>query len=330
MTPTAHPLISLKMVSKTFGDDPLDYRKLVLKNIYLDIMDGEFVIIYGPSGSGKSTILNLVAGLELPTAGQIKVRRHNLATLSPDELALYHRRRMGYVFQSFNLIKSLNVWENVALPQTANGRRYRQRRRRAMEILKLLNINHYADRHPNELSGGEQQRVAIARALVNNPEFLLVDEPTGNLDSQSAQEVMAILRSLHRDEHHTIILVTHNADYLVFATRVIYLEDGKIVIEEKRNEEAAATTQSLAEELGQRGTDFYSLTNKGIEAVLKKPASKISTDNLESRDSSATTPDSVAGRSPTTALPSSKPRRVPKSPRPPRDDPAPPKSHALD
>ncbi len=229
------PIISLQMVSKTYGDDPLDYKMLVLKNIYLDIEEGEFVIIFGPSGSGKSTILNLLAGLEAPTAGHVIVRRHDLTKFNNEELATYHRLKMGMVFQNFNLIKSLNVWENVALPQTANGVRYANRKKRALRLLKLLRIDHYADRHPNELSGGEQQRVAIARALVNNPAFLLVDEPTGNLDSKSADEVMNLISDLNYHSHHTIVLVTHNPNHLHFASRVVYVEDGKIVIEERRD-----------------------------------------------------------------------------------------------
>ncbi len=234
-----HPLISLQMVSKTYGDDPLDYKMLVVKNIYLEIMEGEFVIIFGPSGSGKSTLLNLMAGLENPTAGRVLVRHHDVAQFNNEELATYHRLKMGMVFQNFNLIKSLNVWENVALPQTANGIRYALRRKRALRLLKLLRIDHYANRHPNELSGGEQQRVAIARALVNNPYFLLVDEPTGNLDSKSAEDVMNLISDLSYHGKHTIVLVTHNPNHLHYASRVVYVEDGKIVIEERRTPSGA-------------------------------------------------------------------------------------------
>lgn len=251
------PLISVQMASKTYAEDPLDYKTLVLRNIYLEIFDGEFVTIFGPSGSGKSTLLNLIAGLEKPTAGRIMVKRHDLAKFNNDELAQFHRRKMGFVFQNFNLIKSLNVWENVALPQTASGINYAKRKQVAVKLLKLFHLDHFADRHPNELSGGEQQRVAIARALVNDPYFLLVDEPTGNLDSKSAEEVMQILQEIHHKENHTIILVTHNPNQLKFASRVIYMEDGQIVIEENRDEnhpdvilpktaKLAATTQTSA------------------------------------------------------------------------------------
>lgn len=229
------PLISIQMASKTYAEDPLDYQTLVLRNIYLEIFEGEFVTIFGPSGSGKSTLLNLIAGLEKPTGGRVLVRRRDLSKFDSDELASFHRRKMGFVFQNFNLIKSLNVWENVALPQTASGVNYNERKRKAIKLLKLFHLDQYANRHPNELSGGEQQRVAIARALINDPFFLLVDEPTGNLDSKSAEDVMNILQEIHEKERHTIILVTHNPNQLKLATRIIYMEDGQVVIEENRD-----------------------------------------------------------------------------------------------
>lgn len=254
MTPTHHPkqhphhkkvpLISIEMASKTYGDDPLDFKNLVLRNIYLQIFQGEFVIVFGPSGSGKSTLLNLIAGLEHPTGGRVLVRRRDLTKFDSDELAQFHRRKMGFVFQNFNLIKSLNVWENVALPQTASGVPMAERKRKAMRLLKLLRLEDYANRHPNELSGGEQQRVAIARALVNDPFFLLVDEPTGNLDTKSAEGVMEILHNIHTNDKHTIILVTHNPNQLKYATRVIYMEDGQIVIEESRDQKGDVATPS--------------------------------------------------------------------------------------
>jgi putative ABC transport system ATP-binding protein len=245
MSTTKSPLISLQGVSKTFSDDPLDYKDLVLKNVDLEIFPGEFIIIFGPSGSGKSTLLNLMAGLEFPTTGTIKVRRHNLAQLDNEALAKYHRMKMGMVFQSFNLIKSLNVWENVALPQTAQGIGYNLRKKHAMRLLKLLNIESYADRHANEISGGEQQRVAIARALINNPYFLLVDEPTGNLDTESANEVMHLLHDINRHADHTVVLVTHNPDYLPYATRVIHITDGQITKEETPKERISLPTKKL-------------------------------------------------------------------------------------
>lgn len=238
------PLISLQQVSKTFSPDLLDYEHLAMKNVSLDIADGEFVIIYGPSGSGKSTLLNLMAGLEQPTSGRVLVRGRDLAEFDNEDLAVYHRLNMGMVFQNFNLIKSLRVWENVALPQTASGVRYKTRFQRAKHLLKIFGLGEYLNRHTNELSGGEQQRVAIARALINNPYFLLVDEPTGNLDTKSAEDVMQIFNALYYQSNHTIVLVTHNIDYTHYASRVLYLQDGQIV-QEQRNKQQADTLAKL-------------------------------------------------------------------------------------
>lgn len=227
----SYPIVSFKYVSKTFGD-PLDYQQLVLRNINFDIMPGEFIIIFGPSGSGKSTLLNLMAGLEFASAGKVMVRHRDLAHFESDQLAYYHRQKIGMVFQSFNLIKSLNVWENVALPQTANQVRYETRQRRAKHLLKLLGIEEVMHRYPNEISGGQQQRVAIARALNNNPYLMLVDEPTGNLDTKAAEDVMNLIHGLHDKARHTIVLVTHNPEYIHYATRVLYVQDGTIIREE--------------------------------------------------------------------------------------------------
>ena len=247
---TLNPLLSLEYVSKSFGPHALDYDSMVLKNVSVKVHDGEFIIVFGPSGSGKSTFLNLLAGLELPTAGRILLREHNMADFSSEELAHYHRTKIGMVFQNFNLIKSLNVWENVALPQTSKGIRYNERRRHAFELLALLGLSGLENRHPNELSGGQQQRVAIARALVNNPYLLLIDEPTGNLDTNSADEVMQIINDLHAQASHTLVLVTHNPNYLHYATRVFYMKDGKIVKEERPPQQVdvqAAVAQAVQE-----------------------------------------------------------------------------------
>lgn len=242
------PIISLQYVSSSYEADPLDYKNLVLKNVSLDIYEGEFIIVFGPSGSGKSTILNLIAGLEFCKAGAVKVHNRNLAHLTDAELARYHRLKIGIVFQAFNLIKSLLVWENVALPQAASGVRYNTRHKRALRLLRLLHIDAYANKRVTEISGGEQQRVAIARALINKPFIMLVDEPTGNLDSKSADEVMRIIHDLHYKAKHTIVLVTHNPDYLHFATRVIYVRDGQVVKEERPGHDAEAVPPALPED----------------------------------------------------------------------------------
>lgn len=203
----------------------------VLKNIDLTIHAGEYIILYGPSGSGKSTLLHLIAGLEVPSAGHILIRDRDLAKYSRDELAQLHRTKIGLVFQQFNLIPTLTVLENVALPQVFLRQPIGLRRTKALGILKILSLEKLADHYPTELSGGEQQRVAIARALINNPWILLIDEPTGNLDSSSADDVMRLIRDLNEKSHRTILMVTHNPDYVYYPHRVLYLKDGSITKE---------------------------------------------------------------------------------------------------
>jgi len=242
------PLLTVDNVSKTFGEHPEDYAQLVLVNVKLNVEDGEFLIIYGPSGSGKSTLMNLLAGLEFATGGRVFIRGENISKMTNDELAHLHAHRTGMVFQSFNLIKSLNVWENVALPQAAVGIPQNLRKKRALHILKLLQMEKFANRHANELSGGQQQRVAIARALINNPAILLVDEPTGNLDSKMGDEVMRLLHDLNYRAKQTVILVTHNPDHLKFGSRVIYFKDGQIEREERPSEKEFASIPRLLPE----------------------------------------------------------------------------------
>ena len=265
------PLILLDYLSKTYADDYLNFDQLVLKNISLSFQQGEFVIIFGPSGSGKSTMLNLIAGLEQPTAGRVLIRSRDLSKYSDEELARYHRLKMGMVFQSFNLIKSLNVWENVALPQTAEGIRYDQRFRQAKHLLKLFGLADYLYRHPNELSGGEQQRVAIARALINNPLLMLVDEPTGNLDTKSADDVMQIFHGLHYHAKHTIILVTHNPDYLHYASRVIYLQDGTIKKQEYIDDHDPATVPLALPQTNFAELSHYRHDNQPVGGAVAAP-----------------------------------------------------------
>lgn len=229
-----HSFIVLDKVAKSYGDDPSEYKSQALKSVSLTIQEGEYVIIFGPSGSGKSTLLNILAGLEMPSEGRILVRGRDLAHFDSVGLSRYHRLKTGMVFQNFNLLKSLNCWENVALPLTANGARYKFRKKRALYFMQLFSIEKYANKRPNEISGGEQQRLAIARSLINHPFLLLVDEPTGNLDTASADEVMAIFQRVHEKEKTTIVMVTHNPNHLIYATRVIHVQDGEVIMENHR------------------------------------------------------------------------------------------------
>lgn len=220
------PVIELKNVTKKYilGAAEVD----VLKGVSLEIFAGEYIIFFGPSGSGKSTILNTLCGLEPPTTGEVVVRGENIAKFNSKELAKYRRDKIGIVFQSFNLIKSFKVWENVAFPLTNDGEPLKRRHDRAMSILTLLGLDKMANRRPMELSGGQQQRVAIARALATNAWIVIADEPTGNLDSRSADDVMTIFRLLNQKSKRTVIMVTHNPDYLNEADRVFFIRDGLI------------------------------------------------------------------------------------------------------
>jgi putative ABC transport system ATP-binding protein len=200
-----------------------------LKGISIDIAAGEFVTVMGHSGSGKSTLLHLAGGLDRPTSGSVKVGNHALHTMSETALARFRRGNIGFVFQFFNLIDNLTVRANVELPGLlANGRSRSALRERSDDLLERLGIASQAKKHPWELSGGQQQRVAIARALINRPTLLLVDEPTGNLDSASSETVLQILDACH-GEGQTILMVTHDPRAAARGQRVLFLHDGRIV-----------------------------------------------------------------------------------------------------
>lgn len=203
-----------------------------LQNINCEIYPEEYIIFFGPSGCGKSTLLNVIAGLEVPSSGEIFINDKNLAVLDQDELAVYHKDDIGMIFQAYNLLTTLTVLDNVILPGVFNNLKKKERVERAKALLDSFGIANFAHRLPQELSGGQQQRVGIARALINNPKVLLADEPIGNLDSKSAENVLQILDQLNKKEKKTIILVTHSAENLVYADRIFYIRDGKIIKEE--------------------------------------------------------------------------------------------------
>jgi len=201
-----------------------------LCGINLKIEKGEFVAILGPSGSGKSTFLNLLGALDIPSEGSVRIGMHDLTSMNDSELAVL-RRKIGIVFQFFNLISRLNARENVELPLSIANIRRKKRRERSEELLKIVGLKDRMEHKPSELSGGERQRVAIARALANNPDFLLLDEPTGNIDSKTSKELMTLIQDLKKTQDVTIIMVTHDQNMANYASRVLYLLDGKITKE---------------------------------------------------------------------------------------------------
>src|SRR3954470_1329305 len=219
-----------------------------LRGVDVSVAEGEFVAVTGPSGCGKSTLLNLLGGLDRPTAGELQLNGRRVDAYSEAKWAHVRRSELGFVFQFFNLIGNLSVADNVELPGLLNGLSPKEARRRRTELLTTLGIAEHAQQSPTRLSGGQQQRVAIARALINRPKVLLADEPTGNLDSASARDVMALLRTMHDERGQTIVLVTHDARVAARADRVITMRDGAISSETRLDEgrtDVAATVSRL-------------------------------------------------------------------------------------
>jgi putative ABC transport system ATP-binding protein len=211
-----------------------------LEDISLKIFPREYVIIFGPSGCGKSTLLYALAGFQKPTSGEIIVEGQDINQFGKKDRVEFHRRKIGMVFQSFFLISTLKILDNICLPKIFTGEGPREREKRGNELLERFGIREQADKFPAELSGGQRQRVAITRALMNNPDVLIADEPVGNLDSKSAFNVMSILRELNEKDKKTIILVTHDPSHLSFGSKVVYMSDGKIVKVEEVVERKAA------------------------------------------------------------------------------------------
>lgn len=224
---TQKTVIELKDVWRTYkmGDNEVH----ALRGLSLKVHKGEFVAIMGPSGSGKSTAMNMVGVLDRPTKGQIFLEGKDIAKFSESGLARIRGRKIGFIFQKFNLINTLSAKENITLPLIFQGVSPEQRDKKAMQLLKMVDLDQRADHKPSELSGGQQQRVAIARALAVDPEVILADEPTGNLDSKTSDTVMDFLKKLHKEKGTTIIMVTHDEDTAKAANRVELLRDGVIV-----------------------------------------------------------------------------------------------------
>ena len=203
-------------------------RVVALKNVNISIRKGEFVAIVGPSGSGKSTLLNIIGALDRPSSGKVMIRGVDIFSLRDSEIATLRNYLIGFIFQSYNLISRSTVIKNVELPTIISGMSAAERRRRAMKMLEVLGIGDKADFKPSSLSGGQQQRVAIARALMNDPAIILADEPTGNLDTKTGQEVFDLLRMLSSKFRRTIIMVTHNPELAEASDRAIFIRDGMV------------------------------------------------------------------------------------------------------
>lgn len=218
-------ILEIKELRKTYGAGETQVQ--ALNGINLTVERGEFVAVVGSSGSGKTTFLNMVGGLDVPTDGEIIVDQKKIQELSDDALTVFRRRKIGFIFQQYNLIQMLNVWENIILPLKLDGRKVDEKY--ILEIVRMLGIDKKLKCLPNQLSGGQQQRVAIARALATKPALILADEPTGNLDSRTSQDVLGLLKITGSTFNQTIIMITHNEEIAQLADRILRIEDGKFV-----------------------------------------------------------------------------------------------------
>ena len=212
-------------LKKYYGTEPNITR--ALDGVTLSIEKGEFVAIVGTSGSGKSTLLNMIGGLDVPTSGQVVVDGKELSKLKDEELTVFRRRKIGFIFQNYNLVPVLNVYENIVLPVELDGNKVDKKFMN--EVVQMLGLEDKLNNMPNNLSGGQQQRVAIARALVSKPAIVLADEPTGNLDSKTSADVLGLLKTTSQKVHQTLVMITHNSEIAQLADRIIRIEDGKIV-----------------------------------------------------------------------------------------------------
>jgi len=221
------PIIELRAVWKTYDPDKVPLH--ALRGANLVIYPGRFVSIKGPSGSGKSTLLHIIGCLDLPTRGHVYLDGQDISQMSENELAQIRGKKIGFVFQQFNIMQNLTALENITLPMAFLDTPFSEREKQAKHLLKLVGLEERINHRPSEMSGGEQQRVAIARALANNPDVILADEPTGNLDSLNGKKVMDIFKELHEKEKKTIIVITHDQDIAKYGERIVHLKDGQVV-----------------------------------------------------------------------------------------------------
>lgn len=230
-----------------------DTKVYALNGVDLDIRRGEFCAITGPSGSGKSTLLNMLAGLEHPSKGEIVIAGKHIEKLNEKQLVTFRRERVGFIFQSYNLIATMDAVENVALPLSFRGMGKARRAKRAKEYLKLVGLERFMTHMPNQMSGGQQQRVGIARALAVDPQIIFADEPTGNLDSKTTMEVLKLMQIIVRERNQTLVMVTHDNNLATYADRIIKIIDGKIVSIEENHKEA--DLEAAREEGAQKNKD---------------------------------------------------------------------------
>ena len=236
MTASKKPVIQVRNLHKVYS---IGKNKVhALNGVSLDIYEGEFCAIVGTSGSGKSTMLNMLAGLEKPTKGEVVINGEHIEKMNENQLVKFRRDHVGFIFQSFNLLQTMTAQENVALPLVFRGTEKKERMKKAGDLLDFVGLPEHKKHKPNEMSGGQQQRVGVARALVVDPEIIFADEPTGNLDSNTSRDIMNMMRKVVREQKKTLVMVTHDNHLAGFADRIFHIIDGKIVkIEDNRQVE---------------------------------------------------------------------------------------------
>jgi putative ABC transport system ATP-binding protein len=242
-------LIETENLTKVYGSG--EAAVTALDHVSLQVKEGEFVAVMGPSGCGKSTLLHLIGGLDRPSSGSVSIGGTPIADMKDDDLTKLRRRRMGFVFQFFNLIPVLNATENAALPVTLDGVKPAEAKKRASEWLTRFGLGDRLNNRPDQLSGGQQQRVAVARALVAEPDLILADEPTGNLDTRSGDEIAGLLRQVTKEYGRTVVMVTHDPRIAAYADRIVFLKDGKVV--DETNLEVGGASEQIADKMKEFG-----------------------------------------------------------------------------
>lgn len=249
--PPANVMLRMRDLTKVYSHPHNKVATRALNGMDLDVYQREFISIMGPSGSGKTTLLNILAGLDQPTSGELWLQGQNMATLTPEQLALFRRRNLGFVFQDFNLLDTLSLAENVALPLSLDNPRRTPIQQQVSELMHLLGVADQMQRYPYEVSGGQQQRAAVARALIHQPHLLLTDEPTGNLDSASARSLLELFQQVNNQRQATILLVTHDPFAASYSQRVVFIKDGRVFTRLPRSGNQQHFFQSILQTLAQ-------------------------------------------------------------------------------
>lgn len=254
-------VLEAKNISKIYYQKKGGLTHQALDHLNLTVKHGEFVGVMGPSGSGKTTLLNILATIDKPTSGELFIHGENPAHLKEEKLALFRRRQLGFVFQDFNLLHTLTIKENILLPLTLEKMNVKEMETRLANIAETLGISHILDKRVYEVSGGQQQRAACARAMIHEPALLLADEPTGNLDSKSAKDVMDALKTIHREKDGTLLMVTHDPTAASFCERIVFIKDGKLFSEIHSDENRQAFFQQILNTLSVLGGNFHDSEN---------------------------------------------------------------------